>query len=363
MLRIDHIRAAADDLIAAALLGEGWNEALTGFAHAAGARHAVLMRNTPQRIITSISNEEAREAIADYMAGRVPPNSRYQRVDMRRSSGFRVDHDDYAAEELARDPYYQEFLRPKRLFWHANAVLAPGRGEYVELSLKRGIELGPYQRDDVILLDGALAELHAAARVAKATLDSEARGMKWLLRTRGELIIEIDGLGRVLAGQWPGETDTASPLRVVGRRLATTDRAAQPLLDRALAKAVARPGRLALAPLSGSDGRRWLLQVHPVPGSARDVFLSASAIAVLIRRDGGPPAFQLRISTIRDAFGLTAREAEVACLLCEGLGIPAIARRMGIRPDTARTYLRDVYDKTGTRRQTELVALLEQMTH
>lgn len=358
MIHADRIRAAADDLIAAALIGDGWNEALTRLAHAAGARHAVLMRNNALRPITSISNEEAVEPIADYMAGRVPPNSRYARVDTQRTVGFRLDHDDYTEDELARDPYYQEFLRPNGVFWHANVVLAPGRDEHIELSLKRRIELGPYQRADAIVLESVLPELHAAAQIAKSTLDAETRGMTWLLAKRGELIIELDSRGWALPGQAVGAVDPSSPLRIRGRRLVSTDPAAQNALDRAAATAVARPGRMALVPLVGPDGRRYLLQVHPVPGAARDVFLSATAIALLVERDRKPSPVNGELSMLREAFGLTDREARVANLLAQGFDIAAIAAALAIRPETARTYLKDALEKTGTHRQAELAALL-----
>jgi DNA-binding CsgD family transcriptional regulator len=361
MLDIGRVRSAVDGVMAAAFLGDGWEQALAGLARATDARHAVLMRNTPRGAITSLSNEEAWEPIADYMAGKVPPNPRYLRVNLGKSNGFRVDHDDYTDDELRREPYYQEFLRPNGVFWHANAVLAPGHDEYVELSLKRGIRRGPYQPDDLALMNGVLGDLNAAARIAKATLDAELRGMKRLLAMRGELIVEIDRRGMVLRGQWPGEADPLSPLRVAARRLRAAERADQRALDRAVAEATEAPQRMALAPLTGPDGRRWLLQVHPVPGRLRDIFLSATAIAVLIERDRNAGTLAPDTLAIREAFGLTAREAEVACLLGQGLDVPAIARRLNIRPDTARTYLRDVYCKTGTRRQTELVALLERI--
>ena len=357
MLHGDSVRAAADEIVAAALLAEGWKEALTKFARAADARDVVLMRNARNRMITAITTEEVAPAVAEYAAGHSPPNSRYLRVAIHGQNAFRVDHDDYSSEELARDPFYQEFLRPNGIFWHANAILAPGRDEYVELSLKRRFGIEPYTRADAVVLDRVLPELHAAARIAKATLDAETRGMRWLLRRRGELFFEIDSHGRVLPGQSPGELDPSSPLRVFGRRLAATDREAQALLDRAVAKAVSRPGRTALAPLTGPDGRSYLLQVHPVPGVARDVFLAAQAIAVLIERNGSSVA-RLDIAAIRDAFGLTSREADVVRLLAEGFDLAAIAAHLGIRIDTARTYLKDVFEKTGTRRQGELVALV-----
>jgi DNA-binding CsgD family transcriptional regulator len=361
-LEIDQVKRAAAGVVTAALLAEGWSEALASLARAAGACHAVLMRNAPHGVVTCVSNEEASEGIASYMAGRAPPNSRYAKVDTRRASAFRVDYDDYTSEELADDPYYQDFLRPMGIFWHGNAVLSADNGEYVELSLKRNIDLGPYRREDVVILNTALADLRAASRIAKSTLDAEVRGMTWLLRKRGELVIEIDSWGRVLPGQWPGEADPSSPLRVSGRRLVATENAMQPLLDRAVATAISRStGRVALVPLVGADGGRYLLQVQPVHGVARDVFLSAQAIAVLIERDRDTALLNADKAAIRDAFGLTNREADVTVLLCEGLGITAIAARLGIRPETARTYLRDVLDKTGARRQGEIVALLRRL--
>jgi hypothetical protein len=35
--------------------------------------------------------------------------------------GFRLDYDDFEQGIINRDPYYQEWLRPTGLHWHANA--------------------------------------------------------------------------------------------------------------------------------------------------------------------------------------------------------------------------------------------------
>ncbi|GAB2174979.1 helix-turn-helix transcriptional regulator [Dongia sp. agr-C8] len=357
MLSIDGIRAGVDDLVSAAILAAGWEEALGHFAMAAGARDAVLMRNEARKMVTAIVTPEAARAVADFAAGRAPPNSRYQRVGTH-YVGFRIDQDDYAAEELARDPFYQEFLRPNGVFWHANTVLAPGPDEYVELSLKRRVELGPFQPEERALLDSVLPELHAVARIAKGVLDAEARGMAWMLGRRGGAIIELDSWGRVLPGQSAGEGDPAAPLRILRRRLVAGDRVSQLSVDRAVANAVSRPGRLGVAALTDPEGRRYLLQVHPVPGRARDVFASATALALLIERDRDPAALRPDLAWIRSAYGLTEREAHVAALLAEGFDIEAIATQLKIQPSTARSYLKDALQKTGASRQAELVALL-----
>src|SRR6188768_986072 len=92
-LRIDHLKVAADDIVAAALLADGWEPALSRFAEAAGAHGAVLMHNRPERLVSVIRSEEIAEPVAAFLAGRVPPNSRYLRVKTGSAPGFRVDHD------------------------------------------------------------------------------------------------------------------------------------------------------------------------------------------------------------------------------------------------------------------------------
>ena len=357
MLSVDGLRAGADDLVSAAILAEGWEDALERFARAAGARDAVLMRNAAHRMVSAVTTAGVASAVADFAAGRAPPNSRYLRFGSH-YPGFRLDHDDYSKDELAHDPFYQEFLRPIGIFWHANAILAPGSDECVELSLKRSIALEPYQPADRILLNTVLPELHAAARIAKGILDAEARGMAWLLGRRGGPIIELDHHGMVMPGQAIGEGNPVCPVHMSRGRFVADDRTAQLQVDRAVAGAVSRPGCLGLAALTGADGRRYLLQVHPVPGRTRDIFSSAAALALLIERDRAAAPLRTDLASLRSAYGLTEREANVAALLAEGLDINAIAARLGIRPNSARSYLKDVLQKTGATRQAELVALV-----
>jgi DNA-binding CsgD family transcriptional regulator len=120
---------------------------------------------------------------------------------------------------------------------------------------------------------------------------------------------------------------------------------------------LAVPGATALVPLTGPQGRRCLLQILPVPGRARDIFLSAAALAVLI--DGGaPPRIRLDAGAVAQAFALTDREAAVTCLIAEGATLADFALRLGMQIGTVRVHLRSVFAKTGTNRQAELVALL-----
>jgi DNA-binding CsgD family transcriptional regulator len=361
MIDRDRIRIATEAVVAAALLGEDWTGPLAGLAAAAGARDAVLMHNTESRTVTAVVTDEAAETVAAFVAGQAPPSSRYARVRIGPQSGFRVDFDDYSDEELKRDPFYQEFLQPAGVFWHANAVLHAGHCEHVELSFKRRKAAGPYSRDDAETLDVVLPDLRAASRITRQMLDAEARGVVRVLKNRGLLTLEIDRWGRVLASH-EGSGNRALPVDVINRQIVAVDRSCQAGLDRALAVALQPDsGRIALAALNAADGRRYILQVHPLPNRARDVFLAASAVAVLIDRDR-PAGHSLSAARhIAPVFGLTEREAEVACLRAEGLEFPAIAALLKISPDTARTYLKYVYDKIGVSRQAELVALITRL--
>lgn len=359
MLRRDVISSAGDAFVAAALTGDGWEDALTGLSTAAEASGAILMRNVDFFPAAAIWTREIDEPVRDFLAGRAPPNSRQVRARHPISVGFRIDHDDYTDQELKRDPYYQEFLRPRGFFWHANVQLSCVSGQEVSLSLKRRLQSGPYERRDVAALNSALERLAAAVRIAQRVLDAEASGLTRVLLQRGVPVFELDAWGRVLRAHaedqgWPG-------IGIRDRRLIAQDRLAQPAVDLAVMTAVTPPQRPALAVIRDRRGERKLLQVVPVTGRARDIFLATSAVAVLIEPKRRAPAVVLDLGMLRVAFGLTDREAVVAALLAEGLSLPELARHLGLQVGTARNHLKSVFEKTGTTRQGELVALLARL--
>ncbi len=61
---------------------------------------------------------------------------------------------------------------------------------------------------------------------------------------------------------------------------------------------------------------------------------------------------------LRDHFGLTDAQARLAIEIVKGSGLKACARRLRIAETTARSHLRQIFEKTGTQRQAELVRLV-----
>ena len=68
----------------------------------------------------------------------------------------------------------------------------------------------------------------------------------------------------------------------------------------------------------------------------------------------------LRSERFGQDFGLTRAEAVFAVEISKGDGLQATASRLGVSLTTVRTHLAHVFDKTGTRRQAELVRLILQ---
>ena len=62
--------------------------------------------------------------------------------------------------------------------------------------------------------------------------------------------------------------------------------------------------------------------------------------------------------SISRLFGLSRAEARLVRKLAEGLRLEEAAEKCGITPSTARTYLKQCFQKTGTDRQAELVRLI-----
>jgi DNA-binding CsgD family transcriptional regulator len=70
--------------------------------------------------------------------------------------------------------------------------------------------------------------------------------------------------------------------------------------------------------------------------------------------DDRPPDTQ----QLRSQFGLTHAQAKLAIEIAKGEGLRASTRRLGIAMSTGRSHLKQIFQKTETRRQAELVRLI-----
>lgn len=69
-------------------------------------------------------------------------------------------------------------------------------------------------------------------------------------------------------------------------------------------------------------------------------------------------AGKINSKRLHDLYGLSPKEARVAALLAEGHRLDEIAQILGVAHETVRKHIKNIFSKTGTRRQTDLTRIL-----
>ena len=116
----------------------------------------------------------------------------------------------------------------------------------------------------------------------------------------------------------------------------------------------------ALALRSTETDRPLFVTVTPIHSGMDDASPSTSwpsQAALVILCDLDSPA-SLPVASMAEAYGLTEAEARVAQAASGGAGIGDIAHQLGLSPNTVKTHLRRIYEKTGTKRQAELARVM-----
>lgn len=103
-----------------------------------------------------------------------------------------------------------------------------------------------------------------------------------------------------------------------------------------------------------------VLNLFPLPLSIRTGLFGATAtdplVAILVRN--AERGYSLCAERLKEYFGFTPAEARMAAALIDGSSVVEAARQLSISVNTARTHMKHIFEKTHTRRQTELAVLL-----
>jgi DNA-binding CsgD family transcriptional regulator len=231
--------------------------------------------------------------------------------------GRRYSEGDFSAKEI-------------RLF----TALIPHLQRAVQLQLcVAGVERPPAGSTEILnrLLHGVLL-VDAGARVIFANTPADR-----MLRAAGGLFLGRDGL----------RAETSCETQLLRRIIADC---AEPRDELGGAGGRFRLSRENRAPLTA------LVIPHRTRFAWIDV---ARPRAILFITDPEEAAI-VRRESLRQDFGLTPAEAVFTHEILKADGLQAAADRLGISLTTARTHLAHVFDKTGTRRQAELVRLILQ---
>ena len=263
-----------------------------------------------------------------------------------------------------RSEFYNGWARPQGLCCPITLVMYRTRGKYLPLTLVRPDGAGDASPQDRAVVSRFAPHLLQAMQVTLRLQMAEARHhqLGLALTALAEGAVLVDRRGQVVFANAAADAFLDGPatrsLSVVQGELVACDPASNTMLRAALAAALTKEG----PPLGTSVTIRRLgglgqmtLTITPLPHT------SAWEAVVETDRAGRPSCLILisdgGISVLSRTYRLTPAETRLVEAVVTGKGLSWAARTLGIARSTAQSHLDNVFQKTGTNRQAELVSL------
>jgi DNA-binding CsgD family transcriptional regulator len=248
-------------------------------------------------------------------------------------------------------------LWPVGLGRFAGTAIRLPSGDELYISIERRRSLGPVEAKAVEQLDVLRPHLLRTALMSARLQLERARAATAMLASIGLPALVFDLAGRVLVANELVERLSDHVRWRAQDRFALKDSKADALLRQAIE--TLHVGGVVLNrsfPVRGSNAEVALIaHVIPICRSARDFFAQSVGVLILMpAKTAQAPSVEL----VQSLFDLTAAEARVARSLTMGRTVDEIASEKGVSPHTVRTQVRGVLEKTGSRRQADVIALL-----
>lgn len=351
------VETFGQDLQRAALEPDHWPVALHRLSRGAGALGAILISEAHQIPVPPVSPDLVPLMHRYYGEGWNTRDIRFRGTDIAVRDGAVTDQNILTSDEIRSSPYYQDLLRPEGCLWFCSLPFRVANGLWF-LTVQRTIGQRPFERDDVARLKALKHPLEAAAALSHALSFARVSGMADAFERIAMPALVLDERGLLV--RWNGGAE-----RILGVLASVSHREIrfhnvddQRRFEAAIAQAdvTLRPRvkpRVSTVLRDGA-GRSWDIQATALGDWARYTFVQASCLVLLseLRSESS------RASLWRARYRFTPAESRLAESLVSGLALRAVAERHAITYQTARTQLKSVLAKTGTRRQSELVSLL-----
>jgi len=268
--------------------------------------------------------------------------------------GQTCEYVDY--EQFQKTAFYNEFLAPRRIH-HMATLMARlpeqggNEGSLGILGLHKNPAQEAFSAEELSILDllynpveGALHTLLLAGnerQKLEQTFDAMPVGVL-VLNWKLERVYTNPALDEALRDQ------ELTPSELVGIQAV-----AKQVRDIYLSRAADEPEAAEPVEIRRGD-RRFPLRATVLP----EGLMSARPHLLCLFEEQATLRARPNRSQIRAAFGLTDREADVVYHCLMGLTNSQIANEMTISPETVKHHLKNVFEKTGVSRRSQLAALL-----
>ena len=282
-----------------------------------------------------------------------------------RSVGFPVGalfrfEDLVSRSAFDRTPLYNEFFAPQGKDHALSMYLAREGTTMSAIGFYRALDKGPFRHDEHRLLQllGPHLQRAVALNLRLARIEMQRDSTAEILNRCAEGALLVDAQARILFANRAAEAllRDGAALQMKEGRLAAATAAKTAQLRGLIAGIVAAGSTLALPSRDGTS-----LAVLVMPLKTETTWLARRPAAIVFVKDPKASTLPSR-ARIQLLFNLTPAQAAVAREILQGDGIQAAAERLNISRATARTHLLEVFQRTGTGRQAELVRVILQAT-
>jgi DNA-binding CsgD family transcriptional regulator/PAS domain-containing protein len=267
--------------------------------------------------------------------------------------------------ELLRTEFCNDFMLKFGMFNQCFALFGKNGRALANLSLIRGRRDGAYREQDMRLLRFLAPHMQREMQLNErfAQLQSESEARQAALNRIGMGVIFLDATGRVM-----GSNEAAARMleRRQGIRLSKGLLQAEfPEEERKLQRAIWQTCQTGAGRADGPGASLLIsrrsparpLQVVVGPACSRIAGLPSCPCAVIFVSDLSAP-IRPQLDLLKALYGLTPAEARIALLLLDGKSNEQITVLLRITRNTLKTQTRSIFDKTGVRRQSQLIRLL-----
>lgn len=279
-----------------------------------------------------------------------------------------------------RSAVWDGFFRPRDMDIGWTCKLRSACKTHWFLDLQRHETQGPLSETELRLLRAMVPHFERATKISEQIEDAAdvAEGLSHL--SVGVLL--VDARCRIVRANAVANAlleRADSPLRATGNKIAVINPKEAEALRQLVRACCAQADRLLVDPLLADS-----LSADPVPAVGGSIVLMAQGLepspvpltltvsphlgqrpfdlgparrAMIVISEGATLAVDFE-AQLRTTFGLTVAETKIALSLVSGLTLKQAAEKSAIRINTARWYLDEIFRKTKTHRQSQLVALL-----
>jgi DNA-binding CsgD family transcriptional regulator len=343
-----------------------WREALGLCGQYAGAVDAQLftLEKHPKSLVSSLLAGTAFSfaAEADFINHYLAIDPRPQLLDGGLGE-WRYCHQFNNQDFVNRNAFYQDFLIPNGARYVMAGCIDKSEESYHVLALLRAVGQQPFTQTDQSAAEHFRSHLQRALRLQRHTqhLQTKAELGALAIDALAMPVLIVDQKGairhlnkdaeRFLADKQAGLDCKMGLLTAMGAANKNT-------LLALIASASSYPAMGGGMLLQGNDGSCQVF-VTPLPAASVFVHDWQSPLALVLVLESGKNLSTLQL--LGSLYDLSPAELRVASALLNGKSPEYYAHDAKVSLNTVRTQLKSLFRKTGTSRQSELVALLSQL--